>query len=115
MAVERGMLFDASVASGQIRDTSAHNSSRLDWGEVEGGRYLFAAENGLNQDVSLQYQGSLDGTNWHNLQSAVAVTAGSKDHQSLDDPWKYVRCVATCAVAPASGGLTLHWAWREDR
>src|SRR5688500_9157807 len=104
-----GKLHDALA----IRDTDPHNSSSIDNAVL--GEVLFVAENTLNQSVSLQYQGSFDGTTWHNLGAAVTVAATTgKDVQTLTDLWPTTRCVATCSVAPASGTLTVNFSWREE-
>lgn len=102
-----GKLFDALA----IRDTEDHESDAITVGRI--GDLLFAAENGLNQTVSIQYQGSFDNEAWHDLQAAVSVTTTEKAADTLGARWPYVRAVATCAVAPASGTLTLHYAYNE--
>lgn len=110
-----GKLIDALA----IRDTTAHNSDPVnDIGVLGSG--LCAAENGLNQDVSVQYQGSFDQTTWHNIGSASTVIAKSGSvlgvaADTFSDPWPYFRAVATCSVAPASGSLTIWYSWVEDR
>lgn len=106
-----GKLMDALA----IRDTNAHNAA-TPLTNATSGSLLFFAQNSCNQDVSLKYQGSFDGTNWVDLASAATVTATTgTDKQTLTDPWPYVRCVATCSVAPASGSLTVNYSWREAR
>lgn len=105
-----GKLFNAAA----IRDTNALNSTAIDDIGVVGSG-LFAAENTLNQSVSLQYQGSFDNSNWHNIGSAVVVAATTgKEADTISDPWPYVRCVATCSVAPASGSLTVWYSWTAE-
>lgn len=103
-----GKLEDALA----IRDTDAHNSSSID--NPLHGTMLLVAQNGLNQSVSLQYEGSVDdGTTWHSLGSAQTVTASTgKNVQTLTDIWPKLRVVSTCSVAPASGSLTVFWIWR---
>lgn len=103
-----GKLVDALA----IRDTNAANSTALtDLALV--GSLMFFAVNTLNQAVSLQYQGSFDGTTYANIGSATSVSATSgTSAQTLSDPWPYVRVVATCSVAPASGSLTVHYSYR---
>lgn len=103
-----GKLLNAQA----IRDTNAVTSSPIK--KALDGALLFFAQNSLNQSVALKYQGSFDGSTYVDLATAVTVSASTgTDIQTLTDPWPYVRCVATCSVAPASGSLTVNWAWRE--
>lgn len=103
-----GKLFDAL----EIRDTDAHNSSSID--NAISGSLLFAAENTLNQAVTVKFQGSFDGTTWHDLPGSASVSATTGvDEWFLSDPWPKVRAVATAGVQPASGSLTVWYAWRE--
>jgi hypothetical protein len=86
-----------------ITDTSAHNSSVVDTGE-------FTAEtiviyNGLNQQVTLQLQGSLDETTWINVGSSFNITATTNDYETVTDYFPCYRLTATCATAPTSGTL----------
>lgn len=105
-----GKLFNAEA----IRDTNAHNSASVsDLGVIGAG--LCAIENGLNQTVEVQFQGSFDDTAWHNIGSPVSVATTAKAAETFSDPWPYFRAVATCAVAPASGTLTVWYSWTEDR
>jgi hypothetical protein len=91
-----------------IRDTAAHNSASS---TNRGYRVkTVLVQSTLNQDVSIQCQGSRDGTTWLNIGSAWTVTASTSIYQSCDTYFPYMRAVATCAVAPASGTLNM---WLE--
>lgn len=92
-----------------IRDTAAHNSVTV---ENHGFRVkTIIIDNTLNQSVSLQLQGSRDGTAWFNVGLAFDIPASTLTYQSSDEYFPHVRFVATCAVAPASGNLN---AWIEQ-
>ena len=112
MRFKQELFYDALA----IRDTSAHNSSSINNMQA-GGTLLCFARNSLDQTVDLKYQGSFDGTSvWKDLATAVTVSATTgTDVQTLTDPWPFVRAVATSTVQPASGSLTVHWAWAEGR
>jgi len=91
-----------------IRDTAAHNSSA---GQNSGFRVkTIIVQSTLNQDVSIQCQGSRDGTNWFNIGTAWPVTASTNAYQTCETYFPYLRGIATCAVAPSSGTLNL---WLE--
>ena len=97
-------IFDALA----IRDTAAHNSTAS---SNTGYRVkTIIVSNGLNQIVTMQCQGSRDGTNWLNIGETWDVAAGASIYQSSDTYFPFMRSVATCAVAPASGALSM---WLE--
>lgn len=102
--VSEAVLFNAVA----IRDTAAHNSTAS---TNTGYRVkTIIVSNGLNQIVSMQCQGSRDGTNWINIGSSWDVAAGANIYQSCDTYFPYMRAVATCAVAPSTGTLSM---WLE--
>jgi len=91
-----------------IRDTAAHNSAT---GQNAGFRVkTVIVQSTLNQDASIQCQGSRDGSTWFNAGGSWPVTASSSTYQTCETYFPYLRAVATCAVAPASGTLNL---WLE--
>jgi hypothetical protein len=91
-----------------IRDTAAHNSST---GQNSGFRVkTIIVQNTLNQDVSIQCQGSRDGSTWFNVGTTWPVTASTTTYQTCETYFPYLRAVATCAVAPTTGNLNL---WLE--
>lgn len=100
-AVSEAQVFNALT----IRDTNPHTSST---GNSRG--YMVKTviiNNGLNQDVTVQLQGSRDSTNWFNVGNSSTTTATTLTYQTADDYFPYVRAIATCAVAPSSGSLDL--------
>lgn len=92
-----------------ITDTNPHNSLSADVRGYKSKTVTIAST--LNQTASVQIQVSNDGVAFGNVGSAQSVTAGAT--VAVDDsvvamlakPYGYIRLVATCAVAPASGNL----------
>jgi hypothetical protein len=88
-----------------IRDTSPHTS---DVSNNIGYRVkTLIITNGLNQDVSKQCQGSRDNSTWFNIGDSFTITAGATIYQTCETYFPYIRGVATCSVAPASGTLSM--------
>jgi hypothetical protein len=111
LMINGGTVMTPQVAEAQvlnalaIRDTNPHTSST---GNSRGFMVkTVIVNNGLNQDVAIQLQGSRDSTNWFNVGNPATTTATTLTYQTADDYFPYVRAVATCAVAPASGNLDL--------
>jgi hypothetical protein len=111
LMINGGTVMTPQVAEAQvltalaIRDTNPHTSST---GNSRGFMVkTIIVNNGLNQDVTIQLQGSRDSTNWFNVGNSSTTTAATLTYQTADDYFPYVRAIATCAVAPASGGLDL--------
>jgi hypothetical protein len=90
-----------------IRDTVAHNSS-----VVFNGDFIIktlVVENGLNQTVTFQCQGSAnsDFSNPFNIGSTFDVAATTNTYMTCETYIPYWRITATCSVAPASGTLNV--------
>ncbi len=100
---ESDVVYDALA----IRDTVSHIST------VSSviGYYpkTILIENGLNQIVTFQVQGSrtADFAKVITVGASFDVAAGSNDYQTLTDYFPYLRLTAICSVAPASGSLTV--------
>lgn len=91
-----------------IRDTSAHNGTTS---QNFGYRVkTIIVNNGLDQTVTLQCQGSRDGTNWINIGTTWDVVANSQIYQTCETYFPYLRAIATCSVSPTTGTLSL---WLE--
>lgn len=86
-----------------IRDTSNHNGAKIDTGEFTA--QTIVTYNSLNQQVTLQLQGSLDGTTWLNIGSTWDVAASANNYQTVSDYFPCYRVTAICGTAPASGTL----------
>jgi hypothetical protein len=93
-------VFDALA----IRSTAVQTSGTSVSGEFAA-KTIFI-ENSLNQLVSLQLQGSRDGT-WLNIGAASEVAASTNTYVTVSDYFPKYRMQATCATAPASGTLTV--------
>ena len=98
------VVFDAEA----IRDTATHNSVN----STNSNFHLktIVVSNGLNQTVTLQLQGSRNGSSWINIGSTFDQAAGTDGYQTSEVFFPYMRITATCSVAPASGTLS---AWFE--
>lgn len=80
------------------------------------GPLVFLALNGLNQGVSLKYQGSIDGTNWVDLGTTppFSVAAGASRPDTLTDNWPLVRPAVQAQVVPSTGQVTFQFSWTEE-
>lgn len=91
-----------------IRNTAVHTSSS---GQNSGFRVkTIIIANTLNQSVSIQCEGSRDGSNWFTVGSPFDVAASTTTYQTCDTYFPYMRAKATCSVAPSSGTLNV---WLE--
>jgi hypothetical protein len=97
---------DELFSSEAIRDTANHDS-------VSSVSDVFTArtivvQNGLDQTVDFQLQGSADGTVWLDIDnSAFSVTASTNSYETINDYFFEFRVQAICTVAPTTGSLTL--------
>jgi len=103
MSINNTKTFDAL----EIRDTSAHTSD-----VVFNGEFIIKTliiENGLNQDVTFQCQGSSDEafTNMFLIGGEWDVIGTTNTFQTCDTYIPYWRVVATCGTAPTTGSLTV--------
>jgi len=91
----------------EIRDTSDHTSAEVYNGEMI--IKTLIVENGLNQAVSCQCEGSAhaDFSNHFDIGAAWPVSANTNIYQTCDSYIPYWRVVATCASSPTTGGLTI--------
>lgn len=85
-----------------IRSTAVQNSAESMAGEFEAKTIII--ENGLNQSVTIQLQGSRNAV-WYNIGSTFDVAAATNQYQTLSDYFPKYRLQATCSVAPTTGTL----------
>ena len=97
--------FDALA----IRDTSSHNGSILNLFDFQVKTLII--ENSLDQQVTLQCQGSAhaDFSNSFNIGSAFNVAANTDTYQTCDSFFPYMRMTAICGSSPTTGDLTVHF------
>ena len=98
-------VFDALA----IRDTSNHNGTTV--ALVEYRLKTIIIENGLNQTVTFQCQGSAndDFSNNFNIGASFDVTATTNTFQTCDSYFPYMRLTAICGTAPTTGALTVYF------
>jgi len=103
MSVNQQLAFNNEA----IRDTNAHNSDVVFNGDFTIKTLII--ENGLNQTVTFQCQGSAhsDFSNYFNIGSTWDTSASTNIYQSCSTYIPYWRVVAQCSTAPTSGGLTV--------
>lgn len=94
-------VFDALA----IRDTSNHNSVESKSGEFMA--KTIVVENGLNQQVTFQLQGSCFGSTWVNIGSPWNVATSTNTFQTVDTFFPFYRLQAVCGTSPSSGSLTV--------
>lgn len=96
---DKDKLFDGEA----IRDTSEHDSVGADAGEFTA--ETIVVHNGLNQQVTFQLQGSIDGTTWIDVGNTFNVTANTDDYETVTDYFCCYRTQAQCGTSPTSGVL----------
>ena len=94
----------------QIRDTNPHNSAVREYPRyLKVDRCTVIFKNGLDKDVSLQVQGSVDKDFTVPVDIGNAIVAPANmtkgDYEWFMAYFPYVRVVATCSEAPTSGAL----------
>ena len=95
--------IDNNFAALAIRDTNSHTSGITDTGEFNA--QTIAIKNGLDQQVTLQFQGSLDKTTWFDVGDSFAIAATTNDYQTVTDYFPCYRLTAVCTTAPTTGAL----------
>jgi hypothetical protein len=88
-----------------IRVSTTVNSSVADTGEFNA--ETIVVYNGLDKDVAIQLQGSIDGTTWLDIGNAFTVNATSNDYDTVTDYFPCYRVTAKCATNPTSGDLNV--------
>ena len=97
--------FDAEA----IRDTNVHNGTIIDNFDFQ--LKTIIIENGLNQQITLQCQGSAhsDFSNSFDIGSSFNVAANTDTYQTCDSYFPYMRLTAQCGSSPTTGDLTIHF------
>jgi len=85
-----------------IRDTVNHNSAISD-SESYIAETIFI-KNGLNQQVTFQLQGGLNG-DWVNIGTTFVIAATTNGYKTVSDYFFKYRIQAICSTAPTTGGL----------
>lgn len=88
-----------------IRVSTTVNSGIADTGEFNA--ETIVVYNGLDKNVDIQLQGSIDQTNWLDIGNAFAVNAGENDYDTVTDYFPCYRVTAKCATNPTSGDLNV--------
>ena len=86
-----------------IRDQNDHDSTVVDTAEFRAETIVI--ENGLNQDVTFQLQGSRDKSTWLDIDDTFNVAASTNAYRTVTDYFPYYRVVASCGTSPTSGVL----------
>ena len=87
----------------EIRVNTVVESSVADTGEFNAETVV--VYNNLNQNVSIQLQGSIDKTNWLDIGNAFSITTLEKDYDTVTDYFPHYRITAKCSTAPITGEL----------
>jgi hypothetical protein len=98
---DKDKVFDGEA----IRDTNTHNSTVADTGEYTA--ETIVVYNTLDQQVTIQLQGSLDESTWLNIGSSFNVTSSTNDYATVTDFFPCYRVTATCSTSPTSGDLDI--------
>jgi len=97
---DKDQLFTAEA----IRDTNVKTSVVADTGEFTA--ETITIENGMDQTITFQLQGSHDGTVWFNIGSTFTVAATTDDYETVTDFFPCYRVTAqSVTTAPTTGDL----------
>jgi len=102
------VLTEKTFTALEIRDTDSHTGDTVFNGDYTIKTIII--ENGLDQIVTFQCQGSMhaDFSNMFLIGGTWDISASINTYQSCDTYFPYWRLIATCAVAPTTGDLTVH-------
>lgn len=107
----KGEFIEQQILKTDIRDTNAKTSTVVNLQGLN--KKSLVVVNGLNQNVSVQIQGSADNGTFINIGTAQTVNSstnaiiGPNEVAALNNYFPYIRATATCSVGPASGTLTI--------
>lgn len=86
-----------------IRVNTTVDSSLSSTGEFQA--ETIVVYNNLDENVSIQLQGSIDGTTWLDIGNPFTVTTSTKDYETVTDYFPNYRVTAKCTTAPTTGDL----------
>lgn len=88
-----------------IRSTVAVDSDSL---TLTGFRSMTVVlDNGLDQDVTVQPQGSLDGVNFYDIGTPITVLDTGNEIVTLTDAWTDIKFEVTALVNPGAGAMVI--------
>jgi len=87
----------------EIRDQVDHESAPATTGEFTAETIII--NNGLDQTVTIQLQGSRDKTTWIDVGPVFNVPAATNDYDTVTDYFPFYQIVASCGADPSSGAL----------
>jgi len=96
---DKDQVFTAEA----IRVNTTVNSTVADTGEFNA--QTVVVYNGLNQNVDIQLQGSVDETTWIDIGNVFTVNTTINDYDTVTDYFPCYRVTAKCATAPTTGDL----------
>ena len=88
-----------------IRDTATHNSTIATTGEFTAQTII--VQNGLDETVAIQLQGSRDETTWYAIDAPFNVTATTDTYETVTDYFPCYRTTAVCTTSPTTGSLDI--------
>ena len=105
MPIRESQVFNALA----IRDTSNHFSDAAD--SFDATLKTILIENGLNQTVTFQLEGSRDEafTKPINVGNTFDVATNINTYQVISDYFPYLRLKASCLTAPTTGTLSCYF------
>jgi hypothetical protein len=96
---------DQIIEDEATRDTNAFNSAVSDMGEFNAETIVIL--NGLDKQVGIQVQGSIDSITWLDVGPVTNVPATTNDYATVSDYFPCYRVVATAASTPTTGLLNV--------
>jgi len=100
MATDKDQVFSAEA----IRDTADHNSVGSDTGEFTAETIVI--HNSLDQQVTIQLQGTVDSLVWIDIGNTFNVAATTNSYETVTDYFCCYRLQASCGSSPTTGSLT---------
>ena len=94
---DKDQLFTAEA----IRDTASHDSAHAHTGEFIA--QTIVIQNGLDQQVTLQLQGTVDESVWFDIGNTFNVAATTNSYETVTDYFCCYRVQAQCGTSPTSG------------
>ena len=101
--VDQSQVFTALA----IRDTSNHNSDTANTGEFQA--QTIVIYNGLDQQVTLQLQGSRDASTWIDMNNSFNVAATTNSYETVTDYFPWYRLTAICSGGSPTTGVLDVW------
>jgi len=104
-ALQEVVIDVTEIEDEEIRDTSPYSSEIATAYTQRSFTFVFVST--LDQSVSIQTQGSVDGIIWFDIGDPTIVEATSQKYETITEAWYQFKCISTCSVSPTTGSLII--------